>query len=180
MFEKVLSDEAALFLLEPADADEYYVLIDANRQHLRRWFNWVDETKSPDDTREFINSARKQYAERGDIIAGIRFQNHIAGFIGLVDVNARHKTAEIGYWLGAEFERHGLITLACKALLDYAFGTLNLNRVQLLIEPANERSKAVAERLGFQYEGTLRQSAKGSEGFVDQEVYSKLRQEWAE
>lgn len=179
MFEKSISDEAALFPLEPAHAEEYFALIDVNRQRLRRWFLWVDETTNPNDTREFVKNARRRWAEHGDVTAGIRFQGRMAGFIGLHDIYARHGTASIGYWLGEEFEGRGLVTLGCKALLDHAFRTLHLNRVELQIESSNERSKAVALRLGFQYEGTLRQVARGSDGYEDHEVYSILRDEWA-
>lgn len=178
-FEKQLSDGVALFLLGPEHTDEYFALIDSNRQRLRKWFCWVDETKTTDDTRVFAENARKRWAERSGVVAGIRCEGRMAGVVAVENVDMRHETAHLLYLLDEEYEGKGLVAQACKALLDCAFGDFGLNRIELRICPSNERSRNVALRLGFQYEGTLRQAAKGSDGYEDHEVYSMLKAEWA-
>lgn len=178
MFTYRVNDNIDLVLLESRHAEEYYALIDANREHLGQWLPWVDGTKTPDDTRAFIRNVRKRFAEKGDIVAGIRVDGKIAGFIGLEDINEALHSAEVGYWLGAEFEGKGLVTMSCRALLDYAFGEIGLQRVQIRVEPQNERSRAIPRRLGFQYEGTLRRGGLARNQPVDLEVYSILRDEW--
>jgi ribosomal-protein-serine acetyltransferase len=180
MFRHVISDDADLVPIEPRYAEECYALIDSNRKHLGRWFSWVDETKSPDDTRSFMAGAVKRCAERGDITAAIRVDSKIAGLIGLEDMNNHLKSAEIGYWLGAEYEGKGLVTKACRALLNHAFNTLGLERVQIRVDPANIRSRAIPRRLGFHYEGTLRHVWRNGDRYSDLEIYSILRDEWAE
>ena len=177
-FEKTVSDDVTIFLLEPAHAEEYFALIEANRKRLHRWFPWVDETKGVDDTRRFISDARRRWVESGNIVAGIRCGGRIAGFVGLEDIDARNGSAELRYWIAAEFEGRGLVTQGCSALLDHAFEDLGLHRVQIRTEPGNKRSKAVAQRLGFVFEGILRGSGRSGDRYVDHEVHSMLEDDW--
>ena len=172
-----LDENTELSILEPLHAEELFALIDRNRNYLRRWLPWVDGTKSPDDTREFRKQALHQFAEDGSIVAGIWHKGAIAGTIGLHSDGAKCK--EIGYWIGEEFQGKGLVTSACRALITHAFDTLGINRIQIHVEPDNHRSKAIPERLGFPYEGTLRQMGTNADGkSVDLMIYSLLKDEW--
>jgi ribosomal-protein-serine acetyltransferase len=70
------------------------------------------------------------------------------------------------------------VTKACRVLLDYAFNDLKLNRVDIYCAAENAKSRAVAERLGFTHEGTLREAQWVRERFVDLAVYGILASEW--
>lgn len=175
----VISDDVELTLPDQRFAEELFALVDTNRERLRAWLPWVDGTKSVEDTRGFITNARKRFAERGDIAAMVWFKGKIAGCVDLCDINSHSGTAEIGYWIGGDYEGKGLVTVACRALLDHAFSDLGLQRVQIRVEPANERSKAIPKRLGFQHEGTLRSAVRPRDCNVDLEIYSILRDELA-
>ena len=70
------------------------------------------------------------------------------------------------------------MTRSCHTLISYAFDTLALNRLAIRCQPENARSSAIATRLGFSYEGTLRESARHNETLHDMAVYSVLRREW--
>lgn len=179
MFRHALGDGIELLLRGPHHAEECFALIDANREHLGRWLPWVKHTRSAEDVGAHITRVAKMYGERGDVVAAICVDGRMAGIVGLEDVDAKAGSAEIGYWLGKEYEGRGLVTKACRALLNYAFVELSLNRVQIQVAPENQRSKAVPLRLGFTYEGTLRQVDRTDDGFEDSEVYSVLRDEWA-
>jgi len=177
VFSHRLDRRAELRMLEPRHADELFALTDRNRERLREWLPWVDGTKSADDTLKFIRDSLKRHAETGDVAAGIWSGAKLAGVIGLhIRGEAR---AMIGYWLGEEFEGKGLMTLACRAMVDHAFRDLGVERVEIFAEPRNRRSRAIPKRLGFQREGTLRHVAKLNDRFIDHVVYSLLRDEWA-
>ena len=70
------------------------------------------------------------------------------------------------------------MTEAVAALTGYAFDAWKLDRVELRIEVGNQRSAAIAQRLGFRDEGTLRHRERPGDSVKDIAVYSMLAQEW--
>jgi [ribosomal protein S5]-alanine N-acetyltransferase len=62
----------------------------------------------------------------------------------------------LGYWMGAPYAGKGLMTAAVRALVEYAFDTLNLNRVEAACLPHNAASIRLLEKVGFTREGYAR------------------------
>ena len=180
LFEKTVNGKIRLSLIDPKYSNALYAVIDSNRTHLKPWLGWVDRTNSVEDLNEFVKSARRRWSERGDVVAVILYDDAPVGVIGLEDIDMTHFSAELGYWLGKEFEGLGLVTQSIHTMLDYAFEEVGLNRVQIRVSPDNARSKAVAGRLDFVYEGTLRQVTRMYDCFESLEFHSILREEWAE
>jgi ribosomal-protein-serine acetyltransferase len=172
-----LGDGVEVRVLEAGDADEVFALVDRERARLREWMPWVDGTESAEDTREFIEQSRRAEHDRDGL--GLFVDGRYAGGIGLrVDVLQRN--GELGYWIGSAWEGRGVVTRACEALIRYAFGDLALHRVSINVAPANARSRAIPERLGFTEEAVLRQAGRtDAQGFVDLVVYGLLEDEWA-
>lgn len=79
----------------------------------------------------------------------------LLGTIGLHVVPA-HRRAELGYWVGVEHWGRGHATEAGRAVLDFGFGPLALNRIEAHAFPENPASSRVLEKLGFRFEGLLR------------------------
>jgi RimJ/RimL family protein N-acetyltransferase len=77
-----------------------------------------------------------------------------------------------GHW------RKGYATEATQLMVNHAFDTLNLNRVQLDVFSFNKRAIQVYERVGFVCEGTLRQTQYNNGAYHDDIVMSVLRDEW--
>jgi RimJ/RimL family protein N-acetyltransferase len=90
------------------------------------------------------------------------------------------RRAEVGYALGRPYWGSGYITEALQALLDYAFQTLDLNRLEADIDPRNLASARTLERLGFQKEGHLRERWIVNGEISDTWIYGLLRREWQE
>ena len=84
----------------------------------------------------------------------------------------------IGYWLAETHQGRGLVTTACRALVDHAFSAWTLNRVEVRAAVDNLRSRAVPERLGFTLEGTIRQAEWVNDRYVDHAVYGMLAADW--
>jgi ribosomal-protein-serine acetyltransferase len=170
-----LGDGVELRSLEPEDADAVFAVIDANREHLRRWFPWVDPTVSAAEPRSFIERSR---ASETDVEAvGIWVDGEYAGGIGM-RVDAMQNHGELGYWLAKSFEGRGLVTKGCRALIEYGLHELGLHRIQIEAAPDNVRSRAVAERLGFTQEAQLREAGLAAGGYHDLVVYGLLENEW--
>ncbi len=86
---------------------------------------------------------------------------------------------EIGYRLfDPALAGRGYMTEACALLCDYLFRTYPLNRLELLMNPDNTGSERIAQKLGFQYEGTLRGGFFTNGAIRDTKIYSLLRAEW--
>jgi ribosomal-protein-serine acetyltransferase len=178
LFSLPIDDDLELSLLGSADADELFALIDCDRERLRRWLPWVDYEASLADSLEFIQRSQQQYMNDEGFQLGIHYQGCLAGVIGYHAVNWPNRHVEIGYWLGAAFEGQGLMTRACRALVEYAFEKLTLNRVEIQCATGNLRSRAIPERLGFTQEGIRREGEWLYDHFVDLVLYSMLAREW--
>ena len=70
------------------------------------------------------------------------------------------------------------MTRSCRALIDYGFKDLGLNRIVIWMTPDNDRSMAIPVRLGFRREGVEREAQWLNDHYVDIVVYSMLRSEW--
>ena len=126
VFSYRLNDDTELRLLEPRYAQEIFDLIDTNRSHLQNWLDWVERTHSVDDTKAYCSLALEQCSQGKSLVVGIWHHSRFAGIVGLEDINTFAGTAEIGYWLGEEFEGHSLVTNTCRAIIAHAFGTLGV------------------------------------------------------
>ncbi len=67
---------------------------------------------------------------------------------------------------------------ACRVLIDHAFDSLKLNRVEMHCGVENKKSRKIAEKLGFREEGVIRQSGWLHDHFVDYVIYGMLSSEW--
>ncbi len=177
MLRHALDERTELKLLEPRHAPDLFELIDRNREHLRRWLAFPDYTKSVEDSRRFIESRLKALARGTGLALGIWHEGRLAGVIGL-RIRPISRRGEIGYWLGEAFQGKGLVTKACRALIDHAFGELKLHRVEIHCAARNARSRAVPERLGFRQEAVLREACWTAQGLDDLVIYGLLAREW--
>ena len=173
-----IDDVTGLRLLEEQHAEELFVLVDQNRKYLREWLPWLDNNKSLRDTQEFIKTSLEQFANNNGFQVGIWFQGKLAGVIGYHKIDWINRVTSIGYWVVASFQGRGLITKACRVLVDYAFNELKLNRVEIRCAVENRKSRAIPERLGFKEEGVIRQAEWLYDHFVDLVVYGMIKSEW--
>lgn len=171
-------DDVTLKLLDNIHADKLFELVDSCRPYLKEWLPWVDGTKSAEDMKSFIEMTKKQFASNNGFQAGIWYKESIAGVIGFHGMNWSNRSTSIGYWLSQNYQGKGIITKSCKAFVDYAFGGLNLNRVEIRCAEKNLRSRAIPERLGFVKEGMIREAEWLYDHFVDHVVYGALAREW--
>ena len=130
-------------------------------------------------TAEFIGITRAQLADGSGLQAAIVDEDgRIIGSVGLVEIRPRDRRASIGYWLAADRQGRGTMSEAVRAMLDHSFGALGLNRVELHVQPDNEASRYVAQRLGFREEGVQRQAQRFDDGYRDLVLYAMLAQDW--
>ena len=173
-----IDDSTALRALRKEDAPELFAVTDSNRKHLRAWLPWVDVVLAEADSAAFIETMIAQReAGRGPTFAVLR-DGAIVGIAGFRPIDRVNRVGEIGYWLAAAAQGRGTMTECCRFLVRYAFLTLDLNRVEIAAATANTRSRAIPERLGFRFEGVLREREALNGTFVDHALYSQLRAEF--
>ncbi|MFD9727061.1 GNAT family N-acetyltransferase [Streptomyces sp. NPDC059072] len=106
----------------------------------------------------------------------------IAGSTRLMVIDNRFRRLEIGFtFLGASRQGTGINTEAKLLMLTHAFEAMEMNRVEILTDVRNARSRAAIERLGATHEGVLRHHMQMPDGWIrDTAVYSVIRPEWPE
>ena len=80
------------------------------------------------------------------------------GACGMNAYNPVHEKAEIGYWLLPEYWKMGIMPEVLPVMIRYLFQNWKLHRVEAVIEQGNEASIRLSEKLGFKFEGILRES----------------------
>lgn len=89
-----------------------------------------------------------------------------------------HDRGEIGYWVGTPYWGQGYCTEAARALLQFAFETLGLNRIHAYHFSNNSASGRVLQKVGMKHEGRRRQHTLKWGEYLDNEAYGILRGEW--
>jgi ribosomal-protein-serine acetyltransferase len=173
-----LSDEADLVLLEERHTADLYAVTSANREYLRRWLPWLDSTVTPWDTRAFIQRGLRLLSENEGFNCGVWHQNRLVGVVGLHSLSIANRHASVGYWLAEQAQGKGLMTTACRVMVNHAFKALALNRVEIRCAVGNLPSCAIPVRLGFVHEGIIREAEWLYDHFVDHNVYGMLASDW--
>ena len=159
-------------------ADAPAVLKMASEKDVARNTLNIPHPYEPGMAEEWIGTHQKR-AEVGELIAlaiVLKETSNLIGAIGLT-TDLTHRHAELGYWIGKPYWNKGYATEAGKALVAYAFGTLDLNRVHASHFKRNPASGRVLAKIGMTYEGCLRQQVIKAGEFQDLETYGVLRSE---
>ncbi|MGN6816336.1 MAG: GNAT family N-acetyltransferase [Solirubrobacterales bacterium] len=164
--------------LEAADAAELYAVVEANRDHLGRWMPWAADQDLA-ATEKFIAEAAAQLARNDGFQAAVVPEGRIVGIAGFHSIDWTNRNTSIGYWLAEPAQGKGTMTTVVRALVDHAFTEWNLHRIEIHCAPANHRSRAIPERLGFREEATLRETELVGGRYLDGVVYGLLKEEWS-
>lgn len=99
------------------------------------------------------------------------------GDISVVYMNEKVSMASIGYCIGKAWWHKGIMPEALKAVMDFLFDTVDVNRIELRHDPRNPNSGKVMKKCGMIYEGTLRSSDWSNQGIGDACYYGLLKSE---
>lgn len=101
-------------------------------------------------------------------------------FYGVCTLNfwkKEHRKAETGYWIFPEYWGKGIVTEAMDKVIEYGFNEMNLHRIAAEVEDDHPGSIAVLKKLGFIYEGTMKECEIKNERFINLELYALLKHE---
>lgn len=128
---------------------------------------------------DWIGRHPEYFATRQAVVYAVtqRAGGALCGSISL-GLARQHDRAEMGYWFGVDFWGRGYATEAARALCDFGFRQLGLNRIYAQHFAANPASGRVMQKIGMAYEGTLRQHHRKNGEYVDSLCYAVLREQW--
>ncbi|MBR7838487.1 GNAT family N-acetyltransferase [Actinospica durhamensis] len=162
---------------EDTDADDLFAL-HGNARVLRYWDSppWTEPARAE----KFVTRCRQMAQEGSGARLAVQRVSDGAflGWCGLNSWSPDYRSASVGYCYNEASWGHGYATEAARALLQWAFDTLDLNRVQSETDTRNVASARVLEKLGFVREGTLREDCVVNGEVSDSWVYGLLRREW--
>lgn len=164
-----------------------YVIEDADAMY-KNWAFDSDVTKfltwqphsSVEVSRGIIENWLKEYSDEKYYQWAIVLKdngNEPIGDISVVHMNEDISMVHIGYCLGRAWWRRGIMSEALKAVMDFMFDTVEVNRVESRHDPMNPNSGKVMQKCGMKYEGTLRSADRNNQGICDACYYALLRSE---
>jgi len=163
---------------ESSDAAALLSAVDGTRDRLARWMPWVPFATTVQDFEDFIHLALRRDRDGSGLQRGLFDSNGLIGAVGASIGSLNFDEADVGYWLTESHEGIGLASLATGHLIDWLFNERDMHRITIRASVANERSRVLAERLGFTFEGILRGSLLLAGQHEDAALYSLLEEEW--
>ncbi|UAB68758.1 GNAT family N-acetyltransferase [Vibrio sp. SCSIO 43132] len=153
---KIETERLILRALSENDAQDLYDIF-SDHQVMKYWncAPW----DGLDVATQFIKTSRESMNNNKELTLGIYLKDsgNLLGKIMLFNLEQESRRAEIGFGISRNFWGKGVVFEAASVLIEYAFSTLELRRIEAEIDPLNVASGNALERLGFVKEGLLRQ-----------------------
>ncbi len=163
---------------ELRDVRSLFRIIENSREHLEQWLPWVDFVQSVDDERHIAEQWIYDMQLRAAIHLCITCGNDIVGLVGTHQIDWINQRTSIGYWIGKEHTGKHYATEATAVLLNYLFDNVKLHRVFIQAATGNIASNRVIAKLGFKWEGLLRENERVKDKFLDHNIYGMTQSDF--
>ncbi len=162
----------------------------ADLKEIREWVNDPEVVANLSDiflyphtltqTENWLTTQLEGKGNEGFVIAHKDSQEYI-GQIDFVSIDWRNRVGEIGIVIGAAKNRgQGFGSEAIRLLQQFAFATLNLNKIELKVHDYNERAFHCYQKCGFREEGRLRERFFRQGRYTDYIQMGILKREYEE
>lgn len=160
---------------------EMAVVVAQSLSHLRPWMIWAQQAPTAESAELVVRRMQADFITRSDLSFQLYARRadgspgRLLGGSGLHRIDWALRRFEIGYWVRPEAAGRGHVSEAVRLLAGLAFERLAARRVEIRCDARNVKSRAVAERCGFELEGILRQDSLGVDGEPrDSCVYARI------
>jgi len=145
----------------PGDGEEMQAAIAESIAELRPWMPWAVQVPTVEESEIRLRQKHLEFLARKDLqlLLFLKGSHTLVGSSGLHRIDWDVPKFEIGYWIRTSFAGKGYITEAVNGIAAFAFQQLGAKRVEIRCDAKNARSAAVAQRLSFVHEATLRHEA---------------------
>ncbi|WP_416042990.1 GNAT family N-acetyltransferase [Bacillus halotolerans] len=146
---------------------------------LKAWLPFAQELPTVEETEINLRNAHINFLKR-ESFRFLIFDKNSNNFIGITSlqrIDWAIPKCEIGYWVNTKFCRNGYMTEAVKKLTNFGLNGIKFRRIEIRCESTNLKSRAIPEKLGFVFEGTLRNDDLSADGckLTDTCFYSKIK-----
>lgn len=176
--ETLHTERLLIRVAKPGDGSIFNQAVVESAEHLKNWLLWVTPVPTVEQSELSCCQAYVRFLMNEDLMAFLILKSTgvLVGCSGLHYVNWDLRRFEVGYWGRTQYLGRGLISEGVEALTHYALADLQANRVFLTMDERNLASRRLAERVGFEFEGTLRRDRKNTQGGLrNTRVYSRVR-----
>lgn len=161
-----------------ADLDDFVLQINSTGDFSKNLFNipFPYPKENAEKWLELCNAG----IETGDSFRFAIREKEIGKLIGTIGLHLskEHHKAELGYWLGKDYWGKGYLTEALKAVLQFGFDHVQLNKIYATHFVYNPASGKVMQKVGMKFEGLLKQEYFHQEKFLDVNRYSILKEDF--
>lgn len=203
MFNLTVDEFISLRSFQPDHAEAFFRLLEQNRARLRPWISPTSlyETAKAtriftieclfddlEDSMETLALFKQYYPELDGYFLsprpawefGIWFHENLVGFISISHLSDSKTAAKFGYWLTLEQEGKGIMTRCVSALMDWAIEKMKIQRFVITCAVSNQRSRSIAERLGYRLQVTQPGREVVGEFIYDRVIYGIRSTTWLE
>ncbi|MFH1998781.1 MAG: GNAT family protein [Planctomycetota bacterium] len=140
------------------DVDSIYAAVKESLEQLIPYMSWCHPGYSRKETADYLELCEMAWQE------GVEYQfkildvadNRLLGLCGINHINEILRFGNLGYWVRTRSTGKGVATRASLLAVRFAFESLGLHRIEIVVDPANKASLCVAEKTGATREGVLR------------------------
>ena len=164
---------------ERRDADDMFEY--ASDLEVTRTAMWLPHTSVEESIRD-IAEAITRYEKDSWMFLGIehRADRKFIGSVGFVEWNRYDRRAELAFALNRKYWSQGIMTEACRAVLQFGWAEMQLHRVEAKCIATNLASIAILDKLGFVREGLRKESARMNQSYTDTIEWGLLRSRYNE
>ncbi|HTA60919.1 MAG TPA: GNAT family protein [Bacteroidia bacterium] len=171
-------DNYSIRSLQSSDLQAYFNLIESNRPRLASFFTGtVAKTKTINDTKNYLAEIAKKTEDKTyyPFVVVDTNNNTFAGFLDIKNIDWTVPKAELGCYIDEHYANKGISTKALQLFTDYCFSEFGFKKLFLRTHQTNASARRIAEKCGFEIEGTIRRDYKTTAGdLVDLMYYGKL------
>jgi ribosomal-protein-alanine N-acetyltransferase len=170
----ILESERLLFRKFVKKDSEQLLQIRSNEQVMQFMdSNWLKNIK---ESGTLIKSFNWDYKHQKGLSWAIiqKHSNRLIGSFAYWRIIKTHGRAEIGYSIHPDFWGNGIMTETFKTLIEFGFNTMKLHSIEANVNPQNEKSIKLLERVGFKKEAHFRENFFFNNQYLDSYIYSLL------
>jgi len=174
----IVDENISLIKPEMELTSEMFKLIDSNREFLNRYITFAQNKNTEEHVSQFLKELINFNIGGQKFNMILKYKGMLVGLIGLHRIYPADARAEIGYWMGEDFQGKGIMTKAIPVFLQYAFEGRAINRVELITLTNHDRNIKMVEKLGFIKEGVLRERYFMHNTFQDAILFRMLKKDF--